>query len=227
MPRAALRSLLTNLIDYAGTFPPASLPLGEAAQKFRVHRARPESWILNRIVLGTTELIDADWRVSLLADTEPATLPAQIETLETKRPQKLSLPTYCEVPLNQVPPGAFAKIRTTTPTVNQLAEFLKEAAARRLPFKATAGLHHPIRSTKTGMHGFLNVFVAATAAWHGADDLDLIDILTEEDPHELLARLETLTIAQIEAARRDFAHSFGSCSFDEPIDDLHALGLLS
>lgn len=227
MPRAALRSLLTNLIDYAGTFPPASLPLAEAAQKFRDHRAQPESWILNRIVLGATEVIDPDWRVSLLTDTEPAALPAQIETLETKRPQKLSLPTYCEVPLDQVPPGAFAKIRTTTPTVDQLAEFLKEAAARLIPFKATAGLHHPIRSTKTGMHGFLNVFIAAAAAWHGANDSDLIETLNEEDPHELIARLEALTTAQIESARRDFAHSFGSCSFDEPIDDLHALGLLS
>jgi hypothetical protein len=226
VPRAVLRSLLTNLIDYAGTFPPASLPLAEAAQKFRSHRARPESWILNRIVLGTTEIIDPDWRVSLLTDTEPAALP-QIETLETKRPQKLSLPTYCEVPLDQVPPGAFAKIRTTTPTVNQLAEFLQEAAARRIPFKATAGLHHPVRSIKTGMHGFLNVFIAAAAAWHGASNSDLIDILNQEDPHQLLASLETLTTAEIETARRDFAHSFGSCSFDEPIDDLHALGLLS
>ena len=43
---------------------------------------------------------------------------------------------------------------------------------------------------------------------------------------ELRWRGRSLTTAQIAAARRDFAHSFGSCSFEEPLADLRALGLL-
>ena len=202
--------------------------------KYRAHRASPDSWILNRFVLASTDRLDSDWRVTLLTDNEPATLPPQVETFETKRPQKLSLPTYCEVPLDQVPAAAFAKIRTTTPTPDELADFLLEAARRRLAFKATAGLHHPIRSTASGMHGFINVFAAAAFAWHGSPRPLVLDLLNDEDPtsfafHESVLRWRShvLPMSRIEAARRDFTHSFGSCSFDEPIHDLRSLGWLS
>src|ERR1039458_1007223 len=48
--------------------------------------------------------------------------------------------------------GGFVKVRTggltpeAIPESEAVADFLCRAAARRLPFKATAGLHHPIRS---------------------------------------------------------------------------------
>jgi hypothetical protein len=35
-----------------------------------------------------------------------------------------------------------------------------------------------------------------------------------------------LAASQIHSARREFAHSFGSCSFEEPIFELRELGLL-
>jgi hypothetical protein len=62
----------------------------------------------------------------------------------------------------------------------------------------------------------------------------LIDILEESDPHafafaepELRWRAYSLPTAQIAIARADFAHSFGSCSFEEPVADLRQLGLLA
>jgi hypothetical protein len=144
--------------------------------------------------------------------------------------------------------GAFAKVRTggltpdAIPSPGAIADFLKRAAERRLPFKATAGLHHPIRSfrpltyapdsPRAVMHGFLNVFIAAAFAWFGEDEL-LAEILKEEDPRAFVFAGEavhwrncSLTTGQIQAARRDFAHSFGSCSFEEPAADLRELGFL-
>ena len=95
------------------------------------------------------------------------------------RARRLSLPTYCEAPIDQIT-DAFAKVRTggltpeAIPSSAQLADFLTAAAARKLPFKATAGLHHPVRSMRAltyapdspraVMHGFLNVFTAASFA---------------------------------------------------------------
>ena len=187
--------------------------------------------MLNRLVLPLPKLrLGEGWRVSLIVESEPGPQPAQVETFETKLPRRLSLPTYCEAPLAAIESG-FAKIRTSDITPEQIAEFLSGAAARRLPFKATAGLHHPIRSA--AMHGFLNVFAAAAFAWHGAERPLLLDVLDEGEPASfdfaddaLRWRGHTLSTAQIQAARRDFAHSFGSCSFEEPVAGLRDLGLV-
>jgi hypothetical protein len=223
--------LLANLIDYAGLYPPAALPLPEVIQNYERYVAAPQSWMLNRLVLPASKLnqvkLGENWRVTLLVDAEPGPLPPQIETLETKSGGRLSLPTYCETPLDNITDG-FAKIRTTNPQVRELADFLHTAAARRLPFKATAGLHHAIRAD---MHGFVNVFVAAAFAWQGLDLESLMLVLEETDAarfqfdeQQLRWRGLSLTTEQIRAARRDFAHSFGSCSFEEPLDELRKLG---
>jgi hypothetical protein len=80
------------------------------------------------------------------------------------------------------------------------------------------------------MHGFLNVFLAAAFAWHG--DRDLEPVLAETDPGAFRFddrarwRDRSLAAEQVRDARLEFAHSFGSCSFDEPVRDLEALGLL-
>jgi hypothetical protein len=248
----SLQALLSNLIDYAGLYPPAALPLHDVAEKYESYRASPHCWMLNRVVLPSAKLAEAPlgmgWRVTLLVDAEPGPLPAQVETLETKLAHRLSLPSYCEAPLEQIADG-FAKLRTggltpdAIPSPEAIADFLGRAAARRLPFKATAGLHHPIRSRhpltyasdspRAVMHGFVNVFTAAAFAWHDVASGRLAAVLTEEDPRafefdedELRWRGLRLTTAQIRSARRDFAHSFGSCSFEEPVADLRALGYL-
>jgi hypothetical protein len=249
---ASFRALVANLIDYAGLYPPAALPISEVASNYGRYLRSPESWILNRLVLPSAKLKDlqlgADWRITLLVDGEPGPLPKQVETLETKGDRGLSLPTYCEAPLEQLSDG-FAKIRTgglTPDTIlpsEDIADFLRAAAARRVPFKATAGLHHPIRSERpltyavdsprAVMHGFVNVFLAASFAWHGMDRSAIIDLLNETDPDSfefieaaVRWRGRSLSTAQLESARRDFAHSFGSCSFEEPIGDLRQLGWL-
>jgi hypothetical protein len=253
MPAIArsLDALLANLIDYAGLYPPAALPLHDVAERYAGYRTSAHGWMLNRVVLPAAKLAEAPvsdgWRIALLVDSEPDTLPPQVETLETKLPHHLSLPTYCEAPPEQIE-GAFAKIRTggltpeAIPAPEAIADFLCYTSQHRIPFKATAGLHHPIRSLRpltyaadsprAVMHGFLNVFIAAAFAWHGEDEL-LPEILKEEDPRAfqfvgdvLHWRDYGLWTAQIASARRDFAHSFGSCSFEEPVADLRALGLL-
>ncbi|HEX4595196.1 MAG TPA: hypothetical protein VH157_13020 [Bryobacteraceae bacterium] len=248
----SLRALLANLMDYAGLYPPAALALPAALDNYKKYLSSPESWILNRLVLPVSKLdaveLGDTWRVTLLVDGDPGSLPRQVETLETKQPHRLSLPTYCEAPLQKIT-DAFAKVRTggltadAIPMPGEIAEFLCEAAARRVAFKATAGLHHPIRadhrltysadSPHAITHGFVNVFVAAAFAWHGNDRAAVAGVLHECDPKtfdfsddELNWRGRTLTTAQIAAARRDFAHSFGSCSFEEPVADLRALGWL-
>ena len=249
----SLRALLTSLIDYAGLYPPAALSLPAAIANYERYLASPESWILNRLVLPVSDLGNLtpgeNWRVTLLVNDEPGPLPRQVETLETKLPRKLSLPTYCEAPLDQIT-GAFAKVRTggltpgAVPMPSEIAEFLRAAAARRVPFKATAGLHHPIRAEHpltyaadrphAIMHGFMNVFVAAAFSWQGFDRAAVIGVLHECDPESfefsddsLTWRGRSLGTAQIAAARRDFAHSFGSCSFEEPVGDLKALEWLT
>jgi hypothetical protein len=84
------------------------------------------------------------------------------------------------------------------------------------------------------MHGFVNVFVAAAFAWQGAERDAILDVLNEGDAGafqfltgELRWRGRSITVAEVQCARRDFAHSFGSCSFAEPIADLQALGWLA
>ncbi len=146
--------------------------------------------------------------------------------------------------------AAGAKIRTggTTPeafpSAEVVAEFIRACVAAEVPFKATAGLHHPLRgsfpltyekgSACAEMFGFLNVFVtAALAKAHRLDTPTLVQCLTERDPSSIAAtddglrwRKLVLSVSQLSAAREGLALSFGSCSFDEPVRELTALGLL-
>lgn len=145
--------------------------------------------------------------------------------------------------------GARAKLRTggitpeAIPEPEAIAGFLLKCAKARVPFKATAGLHHAVRglqaltyqlsSPTATTYGFLNVFLAAVLAYHGSNENALLKTLTEQDPKAF--RLDEDAIAwhdhhmtadQIERARADFAIGFGSCSVTEPIDDLKGMGWL-
>jgi hypothetical protein len=107
-----------------------------------------------------------------------------------------------------------------------------------IPLKCTAGLHHPIRHHNAGvgamMHGFLNVFVAGVLATaRGLDGAEVREIVEDEDPGNFVFTHDGLrwrnyraSLTEIELAWRTAMISFGSCSFDEPRDDLRALGLL-
>ena len=165
---------------------------------------------------------------------------------------------YVEAPINTNPSeligaikraGAKAKVRTggvtteTFTTSGDLARFIIECASQKVEFKATAGLHHPLRSTyqltyepegpSGTMYGFLNVFLASALARKGAN-LETVKQLLEEQDHRAFTfeddviswKKHRLELDDLIAARNGFALSFGSCSFTQPVEDLHALGLL-
>jgi hypothetical protein len=109
-----------------------------------------------------------------------------------------------------------------------LAAALSAVVERRVPFKCTAGLHHAVRHTAadTGFehHGFLNVLLAVAAADDGADTATVARLLAERDPQAVAAQVAELD-AGLVADTRHFFTSFGTCSIDEPVTDLVALGL--
>jgi hypothetical protein len=123
------------------------------------------------------------------------------------------------------------------PTSMQIAKALVTPATHQVPIKFTAGLHHPLRQfrdeVKTKMHGFLNVLGgAALAAEHKWNEQQTAAMLDDENPKsfsfddEFFAWREWKIDIKRLKGRRRFVTSFGSCSFDEPREDLRALGFL-
>jgi hypothetical protein len=142
--------------------------------------------------------------------------------------------------------GARAKVRTggvtpqTIPPADEVISFITACRRERVPFKATAGLHHPIRGSYKltyepnspigTMYGFLNVFVAAALIYAGESRETGIAALQESDPSAftfeddaILWRDKRIGADQVAASRREFAISFGSCSFREPLDEVAPL----
>jgi hypothetical protein len=161
---------------------------------------------------------------------------------------------YVEIPLDRDPlplvaavaeHGARAKVRTggvtgdAFPTAVAVARFLRACTDAGVPFKATAGLHHPLRaeyrltyqpdSPRGVMFGFLNVFLAAAYLRHGMAEADAVRLLEERDPGTIRFsesavewRGHRLDQAAIAAARESGIVAFGSCSFTEPVSELRA-----
>jgi hypothetical protein len=131
--------------------------------------------------------------------------------------------------------GYAAKLRTggldaaLFPTAEQVAAFVTACLDREVAFKCTAGLHNAVRHTAadTGYEhqGFLNVLLATRASLDGSGQDELAALLEERDGKTLAAKASELTEEQAASTRRWFT-SFGSCSIDEPRQDLIALGLL-
>jgi hypothetical protein len=181
--------------------------------------------------------------------------PADIRRMEALIPAGVT--AYFELPLREPGPflaalaegGGRAKLRTggvtpdRIPAAADVARFLAACARAKVPFKATAGLHHPLRSLRNltyapdspqaVMHGFLNVFLAAAFAAQGMDVAGLAALLGEESPaafaftaREIRWREHRLNADRLREARRGFAIAFGSCSFEEPRQDLAEAGWL-
>lgn len=146
--------------------------------------------------------------------------------------------------------GNGAKLRTggvtpeAFPPSERIADFLVAMHAADVPFKCTAGLHHPVRAVQPltydagaprgTMHGFVNVFMAASML-HALDaNRDtLLGILGETHPDAFRFtddaaywREVKLPTGALKAARENFAVCFGSCSFDDPVGDMTRLGWL-
>jgi hypothetical protein len=145
--------------------------------------------------------------------------------------------------------GAWAKMRTggvsadAFPSAREVGRFIARAAELFVPFKATAGLHHPVcgdypltyeeGAPHARMFGFLNIFVAAVFAQLHLHERVLTEIVSEEEPTAfrfgddgLEWRGRTATARQITSARSSLGLAFGSCSFQEPVEGLRAIGLL-
>jgi hypothetical protein len=123
------------------------------------------------------------------------------------------------------------------PTSVQISRALVSPATQQVPIKFTAGLHHPIRmyrdEVQTKMHGFLNVLGAAVlAAEHKWDVKQTSAMLDDEDAKSFHFEDQSfgwkewkIDLKRLKDRRR-FVTTFGSCSFDEPREDLRELILL-
>jgi hypothetical protein len=122
------------------------------------------------------------------------------------------------------------------PPSHIIATALRQSVEASAPFKATAGLHHPLPrfdpSIPARMHGFVNVFLAGVLAYARNLDVEQLGLLLDETEashfkftdKSLSWRKHRVSTAEIRTARQEFVQSFGSCSFEEPREDLRALG---
>src|SRR4030095_8177202 len=128
---------------------------------------------------------------------------------------------YCELPLRDDVSfrilqlgelGLRAKVRcggSVLPRVPALAEFVQACRRLEVPFKATAGLHRPVR--RGDEHGFLHLLAAA-----GVEDEE--HALEEEDPGAFAVSGESFQWRDRSAGAweigraRELFVSFGSCS---------------
>jgi hypothetical protein len=181
---------------------------------------------------------------------------AEIQRRMAEIPRELQV--YVEIPIDGDPAklieeigrrGARAKVRTggvtrdAFPSPTQLARFLERCVASGVPFKATAGLHHPLRAeyrltyepgAPTGlMFGFLNLFIAAALLRAGLNLKEAEQVLEESNPSAFQIeenvigwREHRLSLSDLKELRQQVIISFGSCSFTEPMDELKALHLL-
>lgn len=249
----SLKALLENFIDYAGVYPPATLSLDKALANYGIYQSGDYSWMLRWFVIGAGELEKVpqplDGKLSVIAEKDEQ----RAASIESRASVNAQRPVYWEVATTNLSEldavkacGNFAKIRTggvkpeAIPSPAEVAAFILACADRRLAFKATAGLHHPIRAEhpltyepdapRAIMHGFLNVLMASALAWHGERDIEPVIADTDPDAFSFDEfahwKGRSLTVEQIRNARRDFIHSVGSCSFDEPVQELRALGLI-
>ncbi len=159
-----------------------------------------------------------------LSDDWVATLPIQLQAIKES--------------------GTGAKIRCgglaveDFPTAEQVATFVSIAVRLGVPFKATAGLHHPLHhwDADPGVmrHGFLNLTGAAILAKSlDIGIAELTELISEESEagFELTDltfrwRHRVVTMAEIQNARTEVMLGYGSCSFTEPVADLVELGML-
>jgi hypothetical protein len=290
------RAAFGALIDYAGLFAPAELPLAAAVREYQAARAGPHAWMLGRFIVPA-QLLDAaaatfDGPFSVIVEPTAGALavarirarvPA-IEMLEIPLRTSVSplrdrlsrdeilnvlgaleadlvvsglrdLPVFMEIPraapwwsaLSETVDaiarfGFAAKLRcggitaAAFPSVEEVAAFIHSVRGASVAFKATAGLHHPVRhrdpATGFTMHGFLNLIAAAALVSRVEPDT-LLRVIAEEDPkafafddRSLMWRDLRVDVDQVANARRDVFVSYGSCSFAEPVEDLTTLGLL-
>jgi hypothetical protein len=209
--------------------------------------ARPDDdWDLLARLFDNGALIESI-EIKNVSPSEVAGIARQLPT---------GLPAYFEVPFDSgstasldaiCAAGASAKLRMgglvaeAFPLSQSVAGMLQSMAERHLSFKATAGLHHPLRgchpftgapaSASGKMHGFVNLCCAATLIHLGREEALAATVLEETDPYAWRIAADSIgwrdltwRSEQIRATRQEFFVSVGSCSFTDPVADLEALG---
>jgi len=295
-PSEPIRILLSQIIDYAGLFPPSQATMSEAVLNFATYRNSNYGWMLGRFVVPAARLDefrdvardfvskDGDpWRLSVVAGEDinqtlrevttfnkangpsivcdvlevKANTVSKIENTVKALPEGLTAyfeiatgDAFVELVTTLSALGQRSKIRTggviheDFPTSREIIRFVRTCMAANVPYKATAGLHHPLRCFKpltyaanapTGtMHGFLNMLVMTGFA-RESYRVGVLEEIMEEEFEEVFAFSEKgimwrgehfLPTAHLARLRLKGMNAFGSCSFDEPIADLQALGLL-
>jgi hypothetical protein len=251
----ARHALLSKLIDHAALFPPASLPMEAAIEVDRWARGTPQAWMLNRFLVPASRLVELpegfDPPLGVIVDVdELPPLSAQVDVVEARLERARATDGVDARVFLEIWPGddaaldtvrergAGAKVRCGGPTPDmfpspaELAYFICGCRDRGLAFKATAGLHHPIRDGI--VHGFLNLLGAAVLAHaEGAGSRDLVPVLLEQDAGAFEVTDEAFTVrghalgaGAVAAAREALFVGYGSCSFSEPVEDLRGLRIL-
>jgi hypothetical protein len=226
-----------------------------------------ETWLLSALA---SDGLDSDLKkIDNFNERISKTRDALIDTFEIKAAHHMdikgamdlmpeTLRAYFEIPIAEDPSdllkailatGARAKVRTggvtadAFPSSTDLARFIEACAEEDVSFKATAGLHHPLRSFnrltyepdsgQVLMHGFLNVFLASAFSYNGMAVEQLAELLEEREPESfqfedgsVTWHGEMVVRGQLRNTRNLLAISFGSCSFEEPIDDMKKLNLM-
>jgi hypothetical protein len=308
-PAMSLKALVTNLIDYAGIFPPAKLPLREAFPKYLEYRNGKYNWMLSRFIIPAALLPELGKLLDdiVIEDTEKIPLSIIVrgkeddlkddldaltrfnskyggrftaDVFEIKLPDTDNVFSFMAAVNKSITgsleyearfffeggtslkgieaaaealrkyndedghtPAGF-KLRTggevssAYPSPETAARVLKACKDFKLPFKATAGLHHPYRhyneGAKAHMHGFINLFgAAAMLDYHNIDEDKVLAMVNDENAGNFNFRDEelewnglTIPTGKITLARKEFCISYGSCSFYEPVEDLQRLNLL-
>ena len=295
--KESVKILLSEIVDYAGLFPPSKLSMPDAVINYAKYKNSNYSWMLGRFICPVGRLNEflatakdffsrdsqSVWKLSVLAGNDifetiravenfnianapyvradvlelKANSAEEIEKIAAAVPENLT--NYFEIPNDQTLAETIsalainkqrAKIRTggvthdLFPKPADIIRFMRTCLAANIPFKATAGLHHPLRtfkpltyepnSPKGTMHGFLNLFLATGFAIEGYKP-DVLEEILEEEFEEVFTFDETgvswqkefyLTNVKLANLREYNINSFGSCSFDEPVEDLQEIGLL-
>jgi hypothetical protein len=301
----ALTSFLNGLLDYAGLFPPAKLPMEPAVRNYLAYREGPDAFMLGRFICPAARLPDLaphlpaagpPVALAVLVDRPEEDLDAvraflsahgaraefgacetripaaDLESGDPERVRRFARAFAAALAARGLPPvptafeatsaaglraalatavkglagekRALLKVRcggatpAAFPAVGQLAFAIGACRDARLPMKATAGLHHPVRGVRgeagVAQHGFLNFFGGAVlAVARNLQEERLVDVLKDETAASFgfgggrfLWRGLSASAAEVAKARTALASSFGTCSFDEPREGLRKMGVL-